>query len=183
MKRTPFHAKVMVVSLAFGLLGFAASAYADDTGNSTSNGGGSGWVKGACKDDIQKLCPDAKGPQVRDCLKNNDANLSQDCKDNMAKMKAKMEEKMADMKKACQADLDQYCKDIKPGEGREIACLHAHNDKISSTCKDYMKSMHKEHRQMMMKHKDMMSGQGGTSQNNGGTTNDNSGSTEAPAAQ
>lgn len=34
----------------------------------------------------------------------------------------------------CKADLDKYCKDVKPGDGRLLACLYAHSDKISVRC-------------------------------------------------
>ena len=49
-------------------------------------------------------------------------------------------------KGACKADEDTYCKDVTPGEGREMACLHAHSDKISAGCKDVIKRHH--HRMM-----------------------------------
>lgn len=34
----------------------------------------------------------------------------------------------------CKAELETYCKDVTPGEGRVIACLYAHGDKISGKC-------------------------------------------------
>lgn len=34
----------------------------------------------------------------------------------------------------CKADLQKYCKDVKPGDGRLLACLYAHSDKISARC-------------------------------------------------
>ncbi len=34
----------------------------------------------------------------------------------------------------CQKELDTYCKDVVPGEGRLLACLYAHSDKISRRC-------------------------------------------------
>lgn len=37
-------------------------------------------------------------------------------------------------KEGCKADLDMYCKDVKPGEGRLLACLYAHEDRISTQC-------------------------------------------------
>ena len=38
--------------------------------------------------------------------------------------------------KACDKELKTYCKDVTPGEGRVLACLYAHEDKISGKC-DY----------------------------------------------
>lgn len=34
----------------------------------------------------------------------------------------------------CKTELDTYCKDVTPGEGRVLACLYAHNDKLSGKC-------------------------------------------------
>jgi len=34
----------------------------------------------------------------------------------------------------CKADLETYCKDVKAGDGRLLACLYAHSDKISAKC-------------------------------------------------
>ena len=34
----------------------------------------------------------------------------------------------------CISELDTYCKYVTPGDGRVLACLYAHNDKLSSKC-------------------------------------------------
>lgn len=34
----------------------------------------------------------------------------------------------------CKAELETYCKNVTPGEGRILACLYAHGDKISGKC-------------------------------------------------
>jgi hypothetical protein len=34
----------------------------------------------------------------------------------------------------CKAELGTYCKDVKAGDGRLLACLYAHSDKISARC-------------------------------------------------
>lgn len=36
----------------------------------------------------------------------------------------------------CKKELDTYCKDVTPGQGRILACLYAHGDKLSGRC-DY----------------------------------------------
>jgi len=38
--------------------------------------------------------------------------------------------------KGCEKELSTYCKDVTPGEGRVLACLYAHEDKLSGRC-DY----------------------------------------------
>ena len=34
----------------------------------------------------------------------------------------------------CKTEIEQLCKDVTPGRGRILACLYAHNDKLSSRC-------------------------------------------------
>jgi hypothetical protein len=34
----------------------------------------------------------------------------------------------------CKTELEKYCKDVTPGEGRVLACLYAYNDKLSGQC-------------------------------------------------
>ena len=34
----------------------------------------------------------------------------------------------------CKAELDTYCKDVTPGQGRVLACLYARSDKLSGKC-------------------------------------------------
>ena len=34
----------------------------------------------------------------------------------------------------CKKELETYCKDVTPGQGRVLACLYAHSDKLSGQC-------------------------------------------------
>ncbi len=34
----------------------------------------------------------------------------------------------------CEKELSSFCKDVTPGDGRILACLYAHADKISGRC-------------------------------------------------
>ena len=34
----------------------------------------------------------------------------------------------------CSKEVETYCKNVTPGEGRLLACLYAYNDKISTRC-------------------------------------------------
>jgi hypothetical protein len=34
----------------------------------------------------------------------------------------------------CKTALETYCKDVTPGDGRVLACLYAHGDKLSGKC-------------------------------------------------
>jgi hypothetical protein len=43
--------------------------------------------------------------------------------------------------KACQPDRQSLCKDEQPGGGRILACLKAHEDKLSPDCKAALATM------------------------------------------
>jgi hypothetical protein len=34
----------------------------------------------------------------------------------------------------CKKELESHCSEVTPGEGRMLACLYAHNDKLSGSC-------------------------------------------------
>ena len=34
----------------------------------------------------------------------------------------------------CKAEIDNYCSQVTPGQGRVLACLYAHGDKLSAKC-------------------------------------------------
>jgi len=36
--------------------------------------------------------------------------------------------------KGCEKELTSFCSQVTPGEGRRLACLYAHNDKLSGQC-------------------------------------------------
>ncbi|BBO74826.1 hypothetical protein DSCW_22430 [Desulfosarcina widdelii] len=38
------------------------------------------------------------------------------------------------VKDGCKVELESYCKGVTPGEGRVLACLYAHEDKLSAKC-------------------------------------------------
>jgi hypothetical protein len=43
----------------------------------------------------------------------------------------------------CQADVQKFCKDIKPGDARIMHCLKEHHDQLSPACKAKGDEMHK----------------------------------------
>lgn len=39
---------------------------------------------------------------------------------------------------ACRAEVQKYCKDVKPGGGRMLQCLKAHDGDLSPSCRERM---------------------------------------------
>ena len=91
--------------------------------------------KGPCRSDVEKFCKGIKpgGGRIWACLKSHEAEISQPCKDQMAKGR----EKMKGFINACKEDRQKFCKDVRPGEGRIIACLKNHEPELSETCKAF----------------------------------------------
>jgi hypothetical protein len=46
-----------------------------------------------------------------------------------------------DPRGVCKADVEQFCKDVKPGQGRIWSCLKSHDAELSQACKDRMDQM------------------------------------------
>ena len=40
----------------------------------------------------------------------------------------------AQVREGCSPELTRYCAEVTPGEGRLLACLYAHGDKLSGQC-------------------------------------------------
>jgi len=49
-------------------------------------------------------------------------------------VKQAMEGALGTFVQGCEKELTTFCKDVTPGEGRILACLYAHQDKISPRC-------------------------------------------------
>lgn len=47
---------------------------------------------------------------------------------------------------ACKQDVQSLCKDVKPGEGRIVACLKANREKVSGGCKAAIRARHGQHK-------------------------------------
>jgi len=100
-------------------------------------------MKAACGDDEAKLCKGIEPGRgaIMKCLHDNQGQLSQGCKDFMAKSREQFmarHPKMAAAMKACRADRQKFCGDVKDGEGRVIACMKQHGSELSDACKAAM---------------------------------------------
>jgi hypothetical protein len=52
----------------------------------------------------------------------------------------------AEVREACKADFQSLCKDVQPGGGRIMQCLHEHKDALSAGCKDAIKKAREAHK-------------------------------------
>jgi len=91
---------------------------------------------GACKDDVQRLCPDARsiGDRMK-CLKEHEAELSGPCQQARKQARQQVRQRLNKAKAACESDIAKHCPGVKEGEGRIVACLKGHVDDLTPSCK------------------------------------------------
>jgi len=94
-------------------------------------------LKKACSKDVEQFCKDVQPGQGRlaRCLKEHEAELSQECKAYTAEKTGEIKQKVDTLKNACTKDVEQFCKDVQPGQGRLSTCLKEHESELSQECK------------------------------------------------
>jgi len=94
----------------------------------------------ACKADVQRLCGDVKPGQgrIQNCLKAHKDEISQECRDLIAKKAEALRSKLEQVQKACSGDAQKFCKGVEKGEGRILSCLMQHKAELSQECKASM---------------------------------------------
>jgi hypothetical protein len=92
-----------------------------------------GKANRSCMTDIDKFCKDIipGDGRIAKCLREHVSELSPECKANRTELKKKVTE----MREDCKADVDKFCKDVKPGAGRIIKCLKIHEAELNPACK------------------------------------------------
>lgn len=111
----------------------AASAFVlVAAGVATSAGAQGRKGEGPCAADAKKFCGDVKpgGARVAKCMKSHEAELSPACQ---AEMK-RAEQRFEQVKQECKADAQKFCKGIRPGGGRILACLKSHQSELAPAC-------------------------------------------------
>lgn len=89
--------------------------------------------KMACGDEIEKFCSEIKPGQlsITMCLDAKRAELSVACRDKVDKSLAKI----AQAKQICEADIQKFCAEVKPGEGRVLDCMVANRLQLTADCR------------------------------------------------
>jgi len=118
-----------------GLLAAALSVAAPCT--RAEEGGG---APGACRADFDRFCKGVEpgGGRIIRCMKEHHDQLSDGCRKELeakaGEMKKRAKAGLDKAKEACQADVEKFCKDVEPGEGRIVKCLESHRKELSDAC-------------------------------------------------
>ena len=59
--------------------------------------------------------------------------------DDEVDMQAELEHAARSVIQACEADLEEFCSEVTPGEGKILACLWAYEDQVSAACAEPLK--------------------------------------------
>ena len=88
----------------------------------------------ACADEIIQYCKGVKpgGGRLLLCLKENEKDLSTDCREKVAGL----EKLLIEAQQICAGDTEKFCKGIQIGEGRIAKCLKEHIEEISPNCRE-----------------------------------------------
>jgi hypothetical protein len=119
-------------------------ALAQDPGvTEERSGGGPEQHKGLdpnCQAEVKQLCPNVEpgGGRIRKCLQDNEGKLSPTCRQQLQEKRAKMKQRMEEVRTACEADVKRFCPNIEPGGGRLRDCLKSHVKELSPTCAQKM---------------------------------------------
>jgi hypothetical protein len=89
-----------------------------------------------CAADVKQFCGDVKvgRGRVQECLRQNEAKLSQACGAKRTAAAAKLRGYVEAFAAACHRDADRLCAGVKPGSGRIVQCLLRQQDDLSTAC-------------------------------------------------
>ena len=126
---------VQVTVVAALLLGTGQVLAADSMADS---------LKKACNKELTTFCkgvPAGEG-RILACLYAFEDKVSDKCIYALYDAAAQLEQAVTALKYAateCKGDLQKFCADVKPGQGRGLACLDKHDKDVSAQCKDALK--------------------------------------------
>lgn len=110
-------------------------------------------IKQNCRSDYQSYCSNVPtgGRASLQCLRDHSSNLSPACQTAVnaasgggarpaaatagAPPAMSMREEAALVRRSCGNDYRSYCRGVRPGEGRALACLSANESRLSSGCR------------------------------------------------
>ncbi|HEX5093654.1 MAG TPA: cysteine rich repeat-containing protein [Burkholderiales bacterium] len=103
-----------------------------------------GKLKKACNKELTTFCKGVVPGEGRvlACLYAFESKVSDPCVSAVYDAAVELEKAVAALKYAasqCATDLDKYCGDVRPGQGRGLACLKKNDKNVSQGCKDALK--------------------------------------------
>jgi len=88
-----------------------------------------------CEAEIEQLCPDSLDGSTRTrCQKQRAKQLSPLCQSQLHERFVKWKEDRNRLKAACDEDVKQFCRAVKPGGGQILQCLQSHGQEVSDRC-------------------------------------------------
>jgi hypothetical protein len=103
-------------------------------------------VAKGCDKELKSYCKDVTPGEGRviACLYAFSDKLSPKCEYALYDAAAQLERALAQLTyvaNECRTDLNSFCSDVKPGEGRLMNCMEKNEKKVSSRCKQAMKDV------------------------------------------
>ncbi len=97
--------------------------------------GPGGLANGVCREDVEKLCSEARGVRgaVPTCLRSHLAELDPDCKLELEGRDARLRERLDIADAACPDELKNFCADQPDYE--KIPCLRKRHGQLSEGCR------------------------------------------------
>ena len=101
-------------------------------------------IKKACNKELTTFCKGVTPGQGRvlACLYAFEEKVSDPCAFAVYDAAVELEKAVNALKfaaSACKDDLQKFCADVKPGQGRGLACIDKHSKEVSQGCKDALK--------------------------------------------
>ena len=101
-------------------------------------------VKKACNKELSTFCKGVVPGEGRilACLYAFEDKVSDACEYAVYDAAAQLEQAATALKfvaSQCRADLEKFCGNVQPGQGRALACLNKNEKDVSQTCKDALK--------------------------------------------
>ncbi len=129
--------KAMIMLMAVVLLTGGAAVAAESIIDSVAKG---------CEKELKSYCKDVTPGEGRivACLYAFSDKLSPRCEYALYDAAAQLERALVQLTyvaNECRADLNKFCADVKPGQGRLMTCMEKNEQKLDSRCKQAMKDV------------------------------------------
>ncbi len=89
-----------------------------------------------CQGDVETFCSEVPpgGGEIVRCLNRHRDEITPECRDRMREDAKRILQVSAD----CLDDVDRYCSDVNPGEGRVAACLARNERRLEPACRKHV---------------------------------------------